>query len=294
MKRQISFLLCLVTITGPAIAQNASSDELTLKPHPAAQNAPEEKAPENAGGSADSTELAKKLSNPIADLISVPFQFNYDEPIGPKDANKYTLNIQPVIPITLNQDWNVIVRTIVPVIYQDSIADGIDSRFGLGDTVQSFFFSPKEPTSGGWIWGVGPVFLWPTATDDILGSQKWGAGPTAVLLKQEHGWTYGVLANQIWSIAGESDRASVSSMFVQPFLTYTTHTYTTIGINTESTYDWKTSQWTVPINLTVSQLVRIGGHPVSFLLGVREYVESPTGGPDWGMRFQVTLLFPKK
>ena len=293
MKRQISFLLCLVTLTGPAIAQNASSDELTLKPHPAAQNAPEEKAPENAGGSADSTELAKKLSNPIADLISVPFQFNYDEPIGPKDANKYTLNIQPVIPITLNENWNVIVRTIVPVIYQDSIADGIDSRFGLGDTLQSFFFSPKEPTSAGWIWGVGPAFLWPTATDDILGSQKWGAGPTGVLLKQEHGWTYGVLANHIWSYAGDGDRDDVNSTFIQPFLTYTFKTATTIGINTESTYDWTASEATIPINAFVSQIVRFGKLPVQFSAGPRYYAESPPDGPQWGARFVVTFLFPK-
>src|SRR5450432_1271152 len=152
------------------------TDQLSLTPKYAVQETP---AP---AADSDSAELAKKLSNPVASLISVPLQFNYDTGFGPKDAYKLVLNVQPVIPITLNEDWNLIIRTIVPVVYQDSLADGIDSKWGLGDTVQSFFFSPKAPTSGGWIWGVGPVFLWPTATNDLLGSGKWGAGPTGLIL----------------------------------------------------------------------------------------------------------------
>jgi len=251
-------------------------------------------AAEETGEASESADLAKKLSNPVADLISVPMKLDWNTGIGPANADQEIYVVQPVIPITLNEEWNVISRTILPYINQESPVAGGNSTSGLGDTLQSLFFSPKAPSASGWIWGVGPALSIPTATKDELGSGKWSLGPTVVLLKQEHGWTYGVLANQIWSIAGESDRASVSSMFVQPFLTYTTHTFTTIGINTESTYDWKSSQWTVPINLTVSQLLRIGGHPVSFLFGVREYVEKPSGGPDWGLRFQVTLLFPKK
>jgi hypothetical protein len=170
---------------------------------------------------------------------------------------------------------------------------GIDSKPGLGDTVQSFFFSPKDPTSGGWIWGFGPVFLWPTATDDALGSEKWGAGPTGLVLKQQHGWTYGVLANHIWSYAGADDRGDVNATFLQPFLTYTWPTATTLGVNTESTYDWTQSQWTVPLNLFASQVVRFGRQPVQFTIGGRYYAESPDGGPEWGARFVVTLLFPK-
>ena len=251
-------------------------------------------AAEETGEASESADLAKKLSNPVADLISVPMKLDWNTGIGPANADQEIYVVQPVIPITLNEEWNVISRTILPYINQESPVAGGGSTSGLGDTLQSLFFSPKSPSASGWIWGVGPALSIPTATKDELGSGKWSLGPTIVLLKQEHGWTYGVLANQIWSIAGESDRASVSSMFLQPFLTYTTHTFTTIGINTESTYDWKSSQWTVPINLTVSQLLRIGGHPVSFLFGVREYVEKPSGGPDWGLRFQVTLLFPKK
>ena len=170
---------------------------------------------------------------------------------------------------------------------------GGNAKSGLGDTVQSFFFSPKAPTSGGWIWGVGPVFLWPTGTDDALGTGKWGAGPTAVLLKQQKGWTYGALVNHLWSYAGKSDRADVSATFLQPFVTYTTKTYTTFGFNTESTYDWKNHQWTVPLNVSVAQLLKMGNQPVQFTLGTRYYADKPSGGQDWGLRFVVTLLFPK-
>lgn len=251
-------------------------------------------AEESGSATAESSaELAKKLSNPVADLISVPFKLDWNTGMGPADADQEIYVVQPVIPISIGEDWNMISRTILPYINQESPVPGGDSIHGLGDTLQSLFFSPKAPSSSGWIWGFGPALSIPTATKDELGSGKWSLGPTAVFLKQEHGWTYGILANHVWSIAGESDRPSVSSTFLQPFLSYTTHTFTTIGLNTESTYDWKSSQWTVPINLTVSQLLRIGGQPVSFLLGVREYAQNPTGGPDWGMRFQVTLLFPK-
>jgi hypothetical protein len=167
-------------------------------------------------------DLAKQLSNPIESLISVPFQFNYDSGYGPNDGNKTVLNIQPVIPISLNADWNLISRTIVPVVSQNDIAGNSGHQFGLGDTLQSFFFSPAQPTSGGIIWGAGPAFLLPTATDPLLGGEKWGAGPTVVALKQDGPWTYGMLANHIWSFAGDHSRDDVSSSFLQPFVSYTT------------------------------------------------------------------------
>jgi len=239
-------------------------------------------------------EIAKKLNNPIAAMISVPFQLNYDENIGPSDqGERWLLNVQPVIPISLNADWNVISRTIVPVIWQDDVPPGTDES-GVGDVFQSFFFSPVKPTAGGWIWGVGPALLLPTASDDMLGAEQWAAGPTAVALKQEHGWTYGALANHVWSFAGEDDRADVNATLLQPFLAYTTPKFTTFTLNTESTYDWEAKQWSVPINLMVTQLFKVGAQPMSLQLGARYWAESPeTGAEDWGLRLAYTLVFPK-
>ena len=166
-------------------------------------------------GQQSQQDLAKRLSNPVSSLISVPFQFNIDHDIGPDDAgDRMTLNFQPVVPLTLNDDWNVISRTILPVIDQQDIYPGAGDQFGLGDTVQSFFFSPKAPTVSGWIWGAGPVFLLPTGTDELLGSDQWGVGPTGVALKQVGSWTYGGLANHIWSVAGDDDRGDVNSTFL--------------------------------------------------------------------------------
>jgi hypothetical protein len=239
----------------------------------------------------EEADLAQKTLNPVADLISVPFQENLNFGIGPKNATQSLLNIQPVIPIHLTPDWNLISRTILPVIYAASPANGISSTGGLGDITQSFFFSPVKPTDG-WIWGVGPVLFLPTATDPVLGPTKWGAGPTAVVLQQQHGWTYGMLVNQIWSFAGNNQQRSINATYMQPFVSYTFPTYTSISLNTESTYDWTGRQWTVPLNLTVSQILKIGKQPVSIQLGPRYYAEGPLGGPEWGMRLTFTFLFP--
>lgn len=239
-------------------------------------------------------ELAKQLANPIASLVSVPFQFNWNSGYGTEDGSQFLLNIQPVIPFSLNQDWNVISRTIVPVIDQDAFFPTTQSEFGLGDTTQSFFFSPKEPGPGGTIWGIGPVLLLPTATDDVLGTGKWGGGPTAVGLRQTGPWTLGLLANQIWSFAGESDREDVSQSFLQPFLNYTTPRATSFFLNTESTYDWEGKDWSVPVNAGVNQLVKIGNQRVQLGVGARYWVQSPDNGPDgWGARANLIFLFPR-
>ncbi|WP_353643122.1 transporter [Mesorhizobium sp. WSM2239] len=242
----------------------------------------------------DDADLAKQLSNPIASLISVPFQFNYDSGYGPDDGYRATLNIQPVIPISLNDDWNLISRTILPIITQEDIAGPSGSQSGLGDITQSLFFSPKAPGPGGVIWGAGPVILLPTATDDLLGGGKWGAGPTAVALKQDGPWTFGMLANHIWSFAGDEDRGEINATFLQPFVSYTTPDAWTFGVNTETTYNWTSGEWSVPINLTAAKLVKFGNQPVSFTVGTRYWAESPENGPEgWGFRGVVTLLFPK-
>lgn len=241
---------------------------------------------------AQDADLAQKLANPVAALISVPIQSNYDFGIGAGDGTIWRTNIQPVIPFSISEDWNVISRTILPVIDQEGLApagDALDAS-GLGDITQSFFFSPKKSSP---IWGVGPAFLIPSATDVLLGGEKWGIGPTAVILKQEGQWTYGALANHIWDFAGDDSRGAVNATFLQPFVSFITPTKTTFSLNTETTYDWQNEQWIVPVNFVVSQLFKIGDQPVQAFVGARYYVETPTGGPEWGLRLGMTFLFPK-
>ena len=240
---------------------------------------------------AEDADLAKKLANPVADLISAPIQSNVDFNVGPGDGTISRTNVQPVIPIGINDEWNVISRTILPIIDQQGIdLAGATDEFGLGDTVQSFFFSPKSSDP---IWGVGPAFLIPTATDDGLGGDQWGIGPTAVVLKQEGPWTYGALSNHLWDFTGDNDRPGVNATFIQPFVSYITATKTTFTLNSESTYDWRGNEWNLPLNFVVSQLLKVGDQPLQVFAGARCYLDTPEDGPDWGLRFGLTFLFPK-
>lgn len=238
-------------------------------------------------------ELAKKVSNPISSLSSLPIQYNYDSGFGDGDGEQSYVNIQPVIPFSISENWNLISRTILPVVNQSDFFLGDGSRTGLGNITQSLFFSPKEPTAGGLIWGVGPVLQIPTASNEVAPDQ-WGAGITGVALKQANGWTVGVLANHVWSISDEDQFGESSKTFLQPFVSYTTKTATSYGINTEATYDWISEEWSVPINLTVGQIFMAGGQPLQLTGGVRYWADSPSGGPDkWGARLVLTFLFPK-
>ena len=241
----------------------------------------------------DAQELAERLSNPVASLISVPFQNNFDFGMGPNgDGFRYTLNFQPVIPVAINKEWNLISRTIVPIIGQKNVV-GTTGQFGLGDIVQSFFFSPNKSVP--FIWGVGPVLLVPTGTNQFLGTQKFGIGPTALVMRQQGKWSYGLLMNHIWSVAGKSSRADVSSTFLQPFISYTTKTAWTYSLTTESTYNWKGKVWSAPVHFTVTKLVMIGKRPVSVGGALRCWTATTPSGPEGcGFRLLFTPLFPKK
>src|SRR5450631_4378257 len=180
-----------------------------------AQEAEKPKAPP----ANEAAELAKKLANPIASLISVPFQNNTFYGIGAYKGTQNVMNLQPVVPIKLNDNLNLITRYIIPIVTQYNITGQNTSQSGLGDATVSAFLSPSH-TKNGLTWGIGPAFLVPIATNTALGTGKFGIGPTAVILKQANGFTYGALVNQVWSVAGASDRANVSQLFAQPFFTY--------------------------------------------------------------------------
>ena len=264
---------------------------------------------ESSSEDGEADKLAKQLSNPISSLISVPFQANEDFAYGPShNGYKFTLNIQPVIPISISRDWNLILRTIFPIVSQHDLfyVENLPknaplqpqnrSQDGLSDTTQSFFFSPKKPGPFGLIWGLGPVFLYPTGTHPFLGTGTFSIGPTLVVLEQVGGWTVGALMNQLWSVVIEEHRSSLSQMFLQPFVAYTTKTHTTFTLSSESTANWNNTpgdaKWTVPLIFQISQILKIGKQPISLQIGAKYYADSPRYGPDWGVRFALTLLYP--
>ncbi len=264
---------------------------------------------ESSAEAAEADKLAKQLANPISSLISVPFQANEDFAYGPShNGYKFTLNIQPVIPISISRDWNLILRTIFPIVSQHDLfyVENVPknsplqpqnrSQDGLSDTTQSFFFSPKKPGPFGLIWGIGPAFLYPTGTHPFLDTGTFSIGPTVVVLKQMGGLTAGALMNQLLSVVIEEHRSSVSQMFLQPFAAYTTKTHTTFTLSTESTANWNNTpgdaKWTVPLIFQISQILKIGKQPISLQIGGKYYADSPRYGPDWGVRFALTLLYP--
>ena len=244
-------------------------------------------------GAQDAEALAKQLSNPVASLISVPLQLNMDQHLGAdRRGDRYTLNVQPVVPISVSAETNLISRTILPVIRQEDVG-GRGSDSGIGDVLQSAFFSPKAPTANGWIWGAGPVLLAPTGGDEFSRDQ-WAAGPTAVALKQAGPWTYGALTNHLWGFANHGSGDEINATFVQPFLSYTTPSAVTYTVNSESTYDWETRRWNAPVNLQITKVTRVGDQLISIGGGARYYLDAPRGGASgWGFRGIITFLFPK-
>jgi hypothetical protein len=239
-------------------------------------------------------ELAKAAQNPVASMISLPFQNNTNFNFGPEEKTQNILNIQPVWPFSLSEDWNLITRTIFPVISQPALFPGDDRENGLGDTTFTAFLSPAEP--GKWIWGAGPVFLLPTANDDKLGTDKWGAGPSAVVLTIRGPWLYGALVNHLWSFAGDSDRDDVNQTLIQPFLNYNLPGGWYLVSSPIITANWEADSdntWTVPLGGGVGKIFRIGGQPMNAQVQGFYNVEKPDFGADWTLRLQLQFLFPK-
>ena len=283
MSRGLAFVsMALLVLSMPAVSQAQQPPPSAAPPAPAA-----------AAAEPDGQTLAKKLSNPISDLVSVPFQFNWEQGVGPNDQTRFILNVQPVMPFSLNKDWNMIMRVITPFVSQPPLYTGGAPAFGVSDILASFFFSPSK---AGIVWGVGPVLSLPSTTQPTLGTEKWSAGPTFVVLKQSGKWTVGMLWNQIWSFAGNDERQDVSQMFVQPFVAYQAKNLWTITLQSESTANWKAAEdkWTVPINLILSKLSSFGPFPASYSFGGGVFVAQPANGPSWKIRGAITILLPRK
>jgi hypothetical protein len=240
-------------------------------------------------------ELAKLAQNPVANLISVPFQYNANLNYGPQKDTQSILNIQPVIPFELNKDWNLITRTIVPVIWQPGLAPGESSTSGIGGTQFSAFFSPSN--AEGTIWGAGPIAQVPTTTNTKLGSDRWGLGPTFVVLRLEKGdpWVYGFLVNNIWSVGGGAG-GSYNNFLLQPFVNYNFEGGTYLSSSPIVTANWKASGsnvWTVPVGIALGHIFHLGRLPVNAQIGGYYNIVKPDFGPNWQIRAQVQLMFPK-
>jgi hypothetical protein len=243
---------------------------------------------------AQDEDLAKKTQNPVADLISLPFQNNINFKVGPDEKTQNILNIQPVWPVSLNNDWNLITRTIVPIISQPGVdALDIDRENGLGDTTFTAFLSPKN--SGKLIWGAGPVILLPTATDDRLGSDKWGIGPSAVFLTMQGHWVIGSLFSNVWSFAGSGDD-NVNMFTWQYFINYNLPDGWYLTTSPIITANWEADSdntWTVPFGGGGGKIFRIGKQPMNAQVQALYNVEKPEFGADWTLRLQLQFLFPK-
>ena len=281
MRFKILFvLLAIIFLAGHAFGQE--------EPKQATAQAPE------------TDDLRAKVQNPVGSLISVPFKFTAD--FGAPNGSAFFLNLQPVIPVTVG-DWNLINRTIMPIIDVQGFIAGTpdipagapgDGATGLGDINHSVFVSPAEP--GKVIWGIGPSITFPTATDDQLGSGKWSAGPTVVVLTQPKPWSLGVLGRQLWSFAGDSDRADVNQFLLEPFVNYNLAKgwYLITDMIITANWDAPSSQrWTVPVGGGVGKLFKIGNQAMNARVEAYYNVERPDSAPDWSMSFTLQFLFPK-
>ena len=244
-------------------------------------------------GADDSSDLAKTVQNPLANMITVPLQANYNTGVGDDDRTFFNLNLQPVIPFP-GKKWNIISRTIIPI---NSVPVGAtESEFGLGDTNISLFWSPAKASS--LTWGVGPSITLPTASNpEVLGSEKLSVGPTAVLFYSIKAWTMGFVASNIWSVAGDSNREDVNFFFCQYFFNFNFGKGWAVGTAPIVTADWEASsgnEWTIPWGVQVSKMMKFNSRPVNLLIGYYKNSTYPDGGPDEQVRLQANFVFPKK
>lgn len=282
-----TFALALASITSHAQPSTPSSGSQSSK---TALPTGGLKQP-SASSSSSSSDLAAKLTNPVADLISVPLQFNNYRGLGADEQGTAAdLVIQPVVPITLNKDWNYIVRPVLTLGTQNNV-DGY-SGSGVGPVIVETFFSPN--TNSKFIWGVGPVVSTPALSGEQWGSKQTGAGITAVGLYMDAPWTVGLLSYQTWDVGGSDVSGTVNNTYWQPFISYVTKNAWTFSLNTQSSFNWDSRRAQNPINATISKLVHIGDMPVSLTVGGRYFLSSTPGGPSgWGVRAGATFLFPK-
>jgi hypothetical protein len=294
----LGFSCALALSTAQAQNHTAFDGSLTLAPADAASSAGggTNAEPTTGGdqGGLSAEELAKIAQNPVANMISIPFQNNFNFGVGPNKVTQYILNFQPVIPITLNDNWNLITRWILPIINQPSPAPGVRSAFGLGDMNPSFFLSPAKP--GAVIWGVGPTTTIPTATDPMLGTGKYQVGPSVVVLRIQGHFLFGVLANTQWSVGGWGSQAQ-NNFLVQPFLNYNLPDGWYLSTSPIITANWRADHrdmWTVPVGGGFGKIVKLGGKlPINFKLAAYDNVCTPRNAADWQLQFQIQILLPK-
>lgn len=243
----------------------------------------------------ESSELAKQAQNPIAKLISVPFENDFNPETGFRREDSYVLQMKPVVPISLSEDWTVITRTIIPVIQLPALAPGVKGETGLGDIQESLFLSPAK--AGPVIWGAGPVVSFPTATEDILGTGKLSLGPTAVVLRSTGHWLFGTLIQNLFSVEGPSGRADVDQLLMQPFVNYNLRHGWYLTSSPIITANWEKGpeeRWLVPVGGGIGKIVHLGKLPVNMYAQYFRNVERSGGTTPWSVRFQMQFLFPKK
>jgi len=239
-------------------------------------------------------ELLKELANPLSALASLAILTDFDYHIGPGlDGHRTTVNLQPTLPVHLGDQWNLISRSNLPVIYQEEIAPGAGTQFGVGDVTEALYLAAVEPTGRGWIFGVGPVLRAPTGSDDLMTAGKWALGPSLAAVQLKGDFNYGLIASQLWSFAGSDKRSDIEIGTLEPFVTYRAENLWNLSLRVPTSYDFISHQWIIPVSLTVEKLVSFQAYPVTISFGLRYWADGPDNGPhDLAFRFGLTFVFP--